>query len=667
MSLSIMRLLTGRPIADQEAEGRKLGVVTGVPAMGLDALGSASYGPEAALAVLAGTGAAALGFIGPIMLAIVALLGILWFSYWQTIAAYPNNGGSYIVAHENLGTYAGVLAAAALMVDYILNVAVGISAGVGALTSAIPVLHEFTVWICLGILLLITLLNLRGTRESGLAWAGPTYVFVFSLGFIIVWGVAKVALAGGHAQPVVAPPPLQQGTNVVALWLVLRAFASGCTAMTGVEAISNGVSAFGEPRVRYAHGTLSTVVLVLGLLLLGIGYLAHTFGILAMDQTKPDYQSVISQLVGAIYGRGWFYYVTIASVLAVLCLSANTSFVDFPRMCSLVARDDFLPRTFAVPGRRLVMSSSILFLALCSGSLLAIFGGITDRLIPLFAVGAFLAFTMSQAGMAAHWWHALHRDRQGQQNSPSGSGIRGQAVRAKLVINGMGAIATGIALAVILAAKFLEGAWLTVVVIPSTVLLLRSIHKYYDRVDRHELLEGSFRRIDVRDGPPPIVLVPIERWDRLSRKAIHYALLLSQDVRALHITNLQGPEGEGEETSLRAEWEEFVVQPARDAGLRPPSLQFVYSPYRSVLAPLLRAIENAGERSPDQRTLVVLPELVEGRWWGTLLHTHRERRLRARLLRHGGPRVAVICVPWQLGTAGPEEALAEEEPAVGLA
>lgn len=666
MSLSIKKLLIGRPLADREAEGRKLGIITAIPAMGLDALGSASYGPEAALAMLASAGAAALGFVVPIMLAIVALLCVLWFSYWQTIAAYPNNGGSYIVAHENLGTYAGVLAAAALMVDYILNVAVGISAGVGALTSAIPVLHEFTLWICLAILLLITLLNLRGTRESGLAWAGPTYTFVFSLAFIIIWGMAKAALAGGHPHPVVAPPPLQQGTNIVALWLVLRAFASGCTAMTGVEAISNGVNAFCEPRVRHAHGTLSAVVLILGLLLLGIGYLAHTFGILAMDQSKPGYQSVISQLVGAVYGHGWFYYVTIASVLAVLCLSANTSFVDFPRMCSLVARDGFLPRAFAVPGRRLVISASILFLALCSGTLLAVFGGITDRLIPLFAVGAFLAFTMSQAGMAAHWWHALHRDGQGQQQSRAEAGLGRHAVQAKFVINGVGAIATGIALCIILAAKFLEGAWLTVMVIPGTVMLLRSIHKYYDRVDGQELLEGSFRCIDVRDSSPPIVFVPLKRWDRLSRKAIHYALRLSADVTALHITNLQGQEGEGEEATLRAEWEEFVVQPARDACMRPPRLQLVHSPYRSVLAPILRAVEQAGERFPNRPILVVLPELVEGRWWGTLLHTHRERRLRARLLRHGGPRVAVVCVPWQLDTAGPEEALAEEEPsAVG--
>jgi amino acid transporter len=339
--------------------------------MGLDALASASYGPEAALAVLAGTGAAGLGLIGPTMSVVVILLATLWFSYWQTILAYPNDGGSYIVADENLGTYAGLFAAAALMVDYILNVAIGVSAGVGALTSAVPALHRFTLWLCLGILLLITVVNLRGTRESGLAWAVPTYLFVFGLGLIIAFGVVKTAFAG-HPQPVVAPPPAQDGANLVALWLILRAFASGCTAMTGVEAISNGLSAFREPRVRNAHATLSVIVLVLALLLLGIAYLTQVYGIMAMDQTKPGYQSVISQLVGAVYGRGWFYYLTIASVLAALCLSANTSFVDFPRMCRLVARDNFLPRVFALPGRRLVMSAGILFLSICSGSLLAV-------------------------------------------------------------------------------------------------------------------------------------------------------------------------------------------------------------------------------------------------------------------------------------------------------
>lgn len=658
MSMSITDLLIGRPISNREAEQEKLGVVAAVPAMGLDALGSASYGPEAALSVLAGAGAAALGLIGPIMSVIVVLLAILWFSYWQTIAAYPNNGGSYVVAHENLGTYAGLLAAAALMVDYILNVSVGISAGVAALTSAIPALHPHTLWLCLGVLLVITLVNLRGTRESGLAWAVPTYAFVLSLGFIIIWGTAKAA-SGGHPQPVVPPPPMADGTATVGLWLALRAFASGCTAMTGVEAISNGVGAFREPRVRHAHATLSVVALVLAVLLLGIGHVAQAYGVMAMDQTKPGYQSVISQLVGAVYGHGWFYYVTIASVLAVLCLSANTSFVDFPRMCRLVAKDDFLPRAFAIPGRRLVMSASILFLAGCAASLLIAFGGITDRLIPLFAIGAFLAFTMSQAGMAAHWWHALHS---GERGRSSRRGVSAHAMRSKLAINGVGALATGMALIIILAAKFVEGAWLTVIVIPVTVMMLRSIHQYYDRVDNRLLLEGSQRSIDLRDRVPPLVLVPIERWDRLSRKAIHYALRLSEDVTGLHVCAVEGPDGGDQETRLRAEWEQFVADPARAAGLPPPRLECVASPYRSVFAPLLRAVERSQRRCPGRRVSVVLPELVEGRWWGTLLHTHRERRLRARLLRYGGPHVSVVCVPWQIEVEDPEKVIKEEEP-----
>ena len=347
MSFSLTKLLVGRPIANREAEGRKLNVLTGLPAMGLDGIASAAYGPEAALTILAATGAAGLAHIGPITWAILLLLAILCCSYWQTIEAYPNNGGSYVVAKDNLGINAGLLAAAALMVDYLLNVAVGISAGVGALTSAIPTLHPYTLWLCIGILAAITTMNLRGTRETGMAWAVPTYLFVASLGLVLAWGAYKVVSAGGHPSAVVRPPDIQQATGAVTLWLLLRAFASGCTAMTGVEAVSNGVSAFREPKVRHAHGTLVAIVVILGLLLLGIAHVAQAYGVMAMDQSKPGYQSVLSQLVGAICGRGWFYYVTIGSVLAVLCLSANTSYVDFPRLCHLVAEDGFLPSPFS--------------------------------------------------------------------------------------------------------------------------------------------------------------------------------------------------------------------------------------------------------------------------------------------------------------------------------
>jgi amino acid transporter len=657
MPLSLIRLLTGRPLANREAEGRRLGVVTGVPAMGLDGLGSAAYGPEAALTILAGTGAAGLGFIAPIMWVILILLVILWCSYWQTIAAYPNNGGSYIVARENLGTNAGLLAAAALMADYLLNVAVGISAGVGALTSAIPELQRHTLWLCLGILAVITVMNLRGTWESGLAWAVPTYIFIGSLGFVIALGTFKAVSTHGNPQPVVPPSGIPQGTEAVTLWLLLRAFASGCTAMTGVEAVSNGVSAFREPPVRHAHGALSVIVIVLGLLLLGIAHLAQAYGIMAMDQTKDGYQSVLSQLVGAVYGRGWFYYVTIASILAVLCLSANTSFVDFPRLCRLVARDRFLPRAFAVANHRLVYSAGILFLALGAGAVLIAFGGITDRLIPLFAIGAFLSFTMSQAGMAAHWWRA-QKGRQSAMPHPARGWAQGTP---KLVINGGGAVATGIALAIILVAKFAEGAWLTVIIIPLTLIPLKMMGRYYDDVDK-QILEGSHRRLDLRDRTPPVVLVPIQRWDKVARKAVQYAVRLSDEVTALHVTSLDGPDGGDREKNLRREWREFVEEPAQEAGLRAPHLQLVPSQYRSVVTPVLRAIERADSRFPGRPIFVVLPEIVEGHWWGYLLHIHRERRLRMRLLRSGGPNIAVIGVPWQLEPSDPSQALSEEEP-----
>jgi amino acid transporter len=643
--MSLARLFIGRPIANKEAEARKLGVFEGLPAMGLDGLGSAAYGPEAMLTVLAVVGVAGLGALGPITWVILGLLAILFFSYWQTIAAYPSNGGAYTVARDNLGSNAGLLAAAALMIDYMLNVAVGISAGVGALTSAIPAVHAYTLWLCLGILALIALVNLRGTRESGLVFAMPTYVFVGSLGFILAAGVWSAWTGGGHPTPVVAPPAVPDGTAALTLWLLLRAFAAGCTAMTGVEAVSNSVSAFREPRTLHAHRTLAAIVVVLGLLLLGIAYVARAYGVMAMDQTKDGYQSVLSQLVAAVWGRGWFYYVTITSVLAVLCLSANTSFVGFPRLCRQVASDGYLPKAFAMPGRRLVYTAGILFLAGGAGLLLVAFDGITDRLIPLFAVGAFLSFTMSQAGMAAHW----HREG------------RGHADRARLGINGVGAFATGTALAIILAAKFIEGAWLTVAVIPATLVLLRVVHRYYTDLDR-QLLSGQQRLLDLREHAAPLVVIPIGRWDRISQKALTYAVRLSPEVTALHCTDLAGPDAEEQETKIRGQWSRYVEQPARDAGLPVPKLLVEPSPYRSVLAPLLRTIEELKRRHPGRPVAVLLPLLVEARWWERLLHTHRERRLRAALLRHGGSDIAVVGVPWQLEAPAPEQVLAEEEP-----
>src|SRR3954464_8942170 len=334
--MRLLDLLLGRKLANYEGEERKIGAFEGVPALGLDGLASSAYGPEAALVILGAAGAAGIGQIGPIMVAILVLLAMLFLSYWQTIGAYPTNGGSYTVARENLGANAGLLAATALMIDYVLNVAVGISAGIGALTSAMPALHPHTLPLCLGILVLVTLVNLRGTFEAGLVFAVPTYLFVLCFGGgVVAYGVLQALLAGGDPVPVVPPPAAPEITTgaAVSLWLLLRAFASGCTAMTGVEAVSNGVSAFREPTVTYAHRTLTAIVVILAILLAGIAYLAGTYHTLAMDQRQRGYQSILSQLTGAVVGRGAFHYSAMGSVLAVLCLSANTSFAGFPRLC----------------------------------------------------------------------------------------------------------------------------------------------------------------------------------------------------------------------------------------------------------------------------------------------------------------------------------------------
>jgi amino acid transporter len=417
------------------------------------------------------------------MAAILGLLAVLYLSYRQTIEAYPNNGGSYIVAKENLGANAGLLAASALMIDYVLNVAVGISAGIGALTSAIPQLHPYTLELCLVVLALITVVNLRGTLEAGLVFSVPTYLFVASLGGVLLFGVIKTLFAGGSPVPVVPPPPLPAATQTVTLWLLLRAFASGCTAMTGVEAVSNGVSAFRDPTIKHAHRTLTGIVLILGLLLAVISYLAPVYGVGAMDQTQPGYQSVLSQLAGAIIGRGVIYFTAIGSLLAVLCLSANTSFVDFPRVCRLVARDGYLPRSFAMPGRRLVYSVCILWLAATAGLLLTVFG------------------------MSVHW---LRR--------------KGNSIR--LLINGTGAAGTGGALVVILAAKFIGGAWIVVLVIPCVLALLKTINRYYEMIDRQLRDEGP---IALGGLQPPIAVLPLQRWDRLAEKAVRYSLLMAPD------------------------------------------------------------------------------------------------------------------------------------------
>jgi amino acid transporter len=621
--MALADMLFGRRLATDEEGEQRVGVFAGIPMLGLDALGSAAYGPEAALTLLIPLGAAGLRHIGPISALIIALLAIVYVSYRQTIAAYPHGGGSYTVARENLGTAAGLVAAAALMLDYVLVVAVGISAGVGALVSALPALQPHTLALCLAILALITVVNLRGVRESGLAFVVPTYLFIASLLTVLAIGVVKAALAGGRPSPVVAPPSLPPAAAAAGLWILMRSFASGCTAMTGVEAVSNGVAAFREPSVVHARRTLTAIIALLAVMLAGIAYLCRAYSIGATEPGRPGYQSTLSLLVAAVVGRGAFYYITIGSVLSVLALSANTGFADFPRLCRAIAQDGFLPNGFAHRGRRLVYSQGILVLATLSAALLIIFGGITDHLIPLFAVGAFLAFTLSQAGMVAHWRR-----------------VGGPHAGWSMAVNAAGAACTAVTLAVVLVSKFLEGAWVMVLLVPSLLALFIGVRSHYRTIAREVATDAP---LDAGGLEPPLVLLPIRGWSAITRKALRFALKISPEIYALHIAD-----DEHMMVELEDEWERRVRAPARAAGVPPPRLIVIASPYRRLYAPLKQTVSDLQRAHPGRDIAVIVPELVGTRWYHLLLHNQTAAVIKAHLLFSGFRRVVVINVPWYL-------------------
>ncbi len=615
-------MLMGKPLATSEERGEHIGPIAGIPVFGLDALSSAAYGPEAALTLLIPLGVAGIAHIVPISFAIILLLTIVFFSYLQTIDAYPNGGGSYTVASENLGETAGLFAAAALMIDYILNAAVGISAGVGALISAFPTLQPHTLALCLGILILLTLINMRGVKDTGATFLLPTYVFLGTLLLVLAVGAFKTFAAHGHPVALVSPPRLPPGTSLLPIWLLLKVFASGCTAMTGVEAVSNGVNAFRTPTQANAKRTLTIIILLLMVFLAGIALLCRVYGIGATDPTGSGYQSVLSQLVSAVMGRGWFYYLTIASILAVLALSANTSYADFPRLTRAIAQRDYLPHVFIVRGRRLLYSHGIYALVGFTAFLLIIFGGVTDRLIPLFAIGAFLAFTLSQAGMVIHW------KRQG-----------GQGARHRMFINGIGAIATGITLIVVLVAKFTEGAWITAILVPALIVLMSSVKRHYAGVAAEVAVESPMQ---VNNMVEPLVIVPLDRWTRISEKALRFALKLSDKVQAVHV------DAEDQSEKIQRDWLDNVTQPLQDAGRELPNLVIVPSPYRFVIMPLVNYILKVEEDYPSRQIAVLIPELVVRHFWQAPLHNQRAQLLKLLLLLRGNQRIIVIDIPWYL-------------------
>ncbi|HUE21913.1 MAG TPA: APC family permease [Bryobacteraceae bacterium] len=620
--MAILDFLFGSPLPTSDERAERIGPMAGIPIFGLDALSSAGYGPEAALTLLIPLGAAGLSYILPISISIIVLLTIVFFSYRQTIETYPGGGGSYTVARHNLGVFPGLLAAAALMIDYILVVAVGISAGVGALVSAAPGLLPHTLLLCLGILAVVTLVNLRGVRETGVVFLVPTYLFVGTLLIAIGIGLAKTLAAGGHPVPLVAPPPAPRAIAAVSVWLLLKAFASGCTAMTGVEAVSNGVKAFREPTARNARLTLAVIIGLLIVMLAGIAYLVRAYGIVATDPGASGYQSVLSMLVAAVAGKGLFYYVTSGSILLILALSANTAFADFPRLCKIIAHDGFLPRSFGARGRRLVYSQGVYVLAALAGVLLIVFGGVTDRLIPLFAVGAFMAFTLSQTGMVFHW------RRTG-----------GRGARAAMLVNGLGATATAITVLVVLVAKFIAGAWITVLLVPSLMAVMIAVRRQYHEVGMSVLSQSP---LELHGFQPPLVVLPLERWSNIAKRALTFALTISPDVTAVHIDS-------GEHTIyLQQEWCGFVEQPVLQLGMAPPKLAILPSPYRFVITPIVDYVLDLAQKNPDRQIAVIIPEIVERRWYYHMLHNQRGTALKSMLYFKGNGRIIVVNMPWYI-------------------
>jgi amino acid transporter len=583
-----------------------------------DALSSVAYATEEILLALVVVGPAVLSLSLPIAFAITALLVIVATSYYQTVHGYPSGGGAYIVAHENLGQGPGLTAAAALLIDYVLTVSVSITAGVVALTSAFPSLAPLRSEICVAVVALLAWANLRGVRESGTLFAVPTYAFVAMILLLLVVGAAR--LTTGSLSAAAAPPmhPATGPAQVLTIFVVLRAFAGGCTAMTGIEAISNGVQAFREPRASNAGKTLVAMAALLALMFVGITVLAQLLHIV-----PQPHESVVSQIGRRVFGDGALHLLLQAATMVILFLAANTSFADFPRLSAILARDGYLPRQLHNLGDRLVFSNGIIVLATLAAVLIFLFGAQPHRLIPLYAVGVFLAFTLSQAGMVWHW----HKER--------GSGRLWKAA-----VNGFGAVTTGVVLAVIVEAKFSHGAWIVAALIPLIILGFRFIRRHYEAFAEQTALATTDAAWPWEPDPERRhkVVVPLSRLNRGSVGTLHFARSLSKDVTAV-IVNLDPQET----AAIRAAWPRW--------GLDVP-LVVLDSPYRSVLAPLLRYLAEVDQREPERGlAVVVLPEFVPARAWHALLHNRTARLLKSALLyargQSGMDRV-IVDVPYHL-------------------
>jgi len=615
----VKRVIIGSPFATSQAINERLTKVKALPIFSSDALSSSAYGPEEILIALVLAGSVALSRALPIAAVIVLMLAILTLSYRQTIKAYPSGGGAYIVAHENLGQKPGLTAAAALMVDYVLTVAVSVAAGVAAITSAAPGLYDLRVVIGVAVVLLFALGNLRGIRESGTLFASPTYFFILAMGTMIVVGMVKVVLGDAPGSLLHGAPPQEQvaATQGLTLLLVLRAFSSGSSALTGVEAISNGVPAFKPPESRNARTTLTIMACILGFLVLGVAFLASRYGLVPSEK-----ETIVSMLGREILGKNPLYYGYQAATAMVLFLGANTSFADFPRVSAILANDRFMPRQFAFKGDRLAFSRGIVFLAGAASLLLIVFGGTVTRLIPLYAIGVFVSFTLSQSGMVRHWWR-----------------LRESGWRTSIAINSVGAGMTAVVAVIIASTKFTHGAWISILLMLALILLFAGIRRHYDwfeeAVEADEVAPPPGIPAAVPAGRPPTrehIVVPVDAINKVSLAAMEFVRELSGRVTAVYVTD---DREEAEE--LRARWEATIPD---------VRLLVIESPYRAFVAPMLAYVGSLQRAEPGANITVVLPGFVPRHWWERPLHNQDVLRLKPHLSKQPG--VRVIDFPYRL-------------------
>jgi len=611
----LKRVLIGAPLTTAAAAHERLTKLKALAVLSSDALSSVAYAGEEILRILILAGIGAMSLSLPIGGAIIALIFIVGFSYRQTIKAYPKGGGSYIVAKDNLGEVPALVAGSALLVDYTLTVAVSIASAVAAIVSAVPSAHKHIVLIGVGFILLITMLNLRGIRESGSIFAVPTYLFLIGVTVMIVLGVVRNAIGGFQVHP-----PTHQvvvGTSSVTIFLILRAFSSGCSAMTGVEAISDGVPAFKPPEWVNARTTLSWMVGILAATFAGITFLAHQYGAVPLPQADAGYETVISQIARGVFGgtNAAYYYIQFAT-MAILVLAANTAYSDFPRLSYFMARDKYMPSQFTFRGDRLAYSTGIVTLGLLSITVLVIFGGETERLIPLYALGVFTSFTLSQFGMVMRW---KRRKEEGWKHG--------------LLINALGATVTAVVAIVVGISKFSHGAWIVVVIIPFLVMLLRGIHRHYGRATEELMSLTPLRSEDISN----VIVVPIASLNRIAQQTLAYARSISDNVTAIHISD-----DEDEINQMRDKWTELVTD---------VPLIIIESPYRSLVGPLLNYLDELQKQAPNTTLTVVLPEYLPRHWWEQILHNQTALRIKAALLFRPG--TVVTSVPYHLESDSP--------------